>query len=176
MAAAPALSAAPLAVESREGGVSPDVTPHWRKATRTVAHSPSLSLDDEPEAVGPVYCAPTSHEGPGYVVSVPTVSSRKYTIVTVGLPARGKTFLAFKLSRYLAWLGHKTQVFNVRHTFLEKYRATGGVPSGSPTSRTPLSMTAPASPGDMGDRMPSIAGTMEEIPAATSDLDSHFNN
>lgn len=31
----------------------------------------------------------------------------------VGLPARGKTHIARKLSRYLSWLGHKTSVFNV---------------------------------------------------------------
>ncbi len=31
----------------------------------------------------------------------------------VGLPARGKTYIARKLSRYLSWLGLRTQVFNV---------------------------------------------------------------
>lgn len=31
----------------------------------------------------------------------------------VGLPARGKTYTARKLSRYLAWRGYKTKVFNV---------------------------------------------------------------
>ena len=31
----------------------------------------------------------------------------------VGLPARGKTFIARKVARYLSWLGHRTQVFNV---------------------------------------------------------------
>lgn len=31
----------------------------------------------------------------------------------VGLPARGKTYIARKLSRYLSWLGIRTQVFNV---------------------------------------------------------------
>src|SRR5581483_1802072 len=33
--------------------------------------------------------------------------------VMVGLPARGKTFIARKIARYLSWLGHRTQVFNV---------------------------------------------------------------
>jgi broad specificity phosphatase PhoE len=37
----------------------------------------------------------------------------KLAIVTVGLPARGKTFIARKVARYLSWLGHKTHVFNV---------------------------------------------------------------
>jgi len=31
----------------------------------------------------------------------------------VGLPARGKTYIARKSARYLSWLGHKTRVFNV---------------------------------------------------------------
>jgi len=31
----------------------------------------------------------------------------------VGLPARGKTYMARKLARYLSWLGYDTRVFNV---------------------------------------------------------------
>jgi broad specificity phosphatase PhoE len=34
-------------------------------------------------------------------------------IVMVGLPARGKTFLARKIVRYLTWLGREAQIFNV---------------------------------------------------------------
>jgi broad specificity phosphatase PhoE/predicted kinase len=37
----------------------------------------------------------------------------KLAIVMVGLPARGKTFIARKIARYLSWLGHSTHVFNV---------------------------------------------------------------
>ena len=33
-------------------------------------------------------------------------------IVMVGLPARGKTYIAKKLTRYLNWIGIKTRVFN----------------------------------------------------------------
>lgn len=40
-------------------------------------------------------------------------SSRKLALVMVGLPARGKTYTAKKLARYLLWLGHNAQVFNV---------------------------------------------------------------
>ncbi|HEY8090244.1 MAG TPA: 6-phosphofructo-2-kinase/fructose-2,6-bisphosphatase [Polyangiaceae bacterium] len=39
--------------------------------------------------------------------------SPKLAFVMVGLPARGKTFIARKIARYLSWLGHQTQVFNV---------------------------------------------------------------
>jgi broad specificity phosphatase PhoE/predicted kinase len=38
---------------------------------------------------------------------------RKTAFVMVGLPARGKSFLARKTARYLSWLGHPTRVFNV---------------------------------------------------------------
>ena len=31
----------------------------------------------------------------------------------VGLPARGKSYIARKLARYLRWRGHETRVFNV---------------------------------------------------------------
>ena len=39
--------------------------------------------------------------------------NQRLVIVMVGLPARGKTFTARKLSRYLAWRGYQTKVFNV---------------------------------------------------------------
>ena len=37
----------------------------------------------------------------------------KLALVMVGLPARGKTFTARRMSRYLSWLGYQTSVFNV---------------------------------------------------------------
>jgi broad specificity phosphatase PhoE/predicted kinase len=39
--------------------------------------------------------------------------TQKLMLVMVGLPARGKTYVARKLVRYLAWLGYRTQGFNV---------------------------------------------------------------
>lgn len=36
-----------------------------------------------------------------------------HALVMVGLPARGKTYVARKIMRYLNWLGHPTRVFNV---------------------------------------------------------------
>jgi len=38
---------------------------------------------------------------------------RKHLIAMVGLPARGKSFTARRLSGYLSWLGYPTEVFNV---------------------------------------------------------------
>ncbi|MBV9947152.1 MAG: AAA family ATPase, partial [Myxococcales bacterium] len=40
-------------------------------------------------------------------------ASPKIAFVMVGLPARGKTFIARKIARYLSWLGHGTRVYNV---------------------------------------------------------------
>ena len=39
--------------------------------------------------------------------------SGRIAIVTVGLPARGKTHLSVALARYLRWLGVKTRVFHL---------------------------------------------------------------
>lgn len=38
---------------------------------------------------------------------------QKIVLVMVGLPARGKSYIARKLARYLRWRGHETRVFNV---------------------------------------------------------------
>ncbi|MEQ1504648.1 MAG: 6-phosphofructo-2-kinase/fructose-2,6-bisphosphatase, partial [Myxococcota bacterium] len=40
-------------------------------------------------------------------------SNDPLVLVMVGLPARGKTFIARKVARYLAWLGREARVFNV---------------------------------------------------------------
>lgn len=37
----------------------------------------------------------------------------KLALVMVGLPARGKTYVARKIARYLSWLGYNTRNFNV---------------------------------------------------------------
>jgi broad specificity phosphatase PhoE/predicted kinase len=37
----------------------------------------------------------------------------KHVLVMVGLPARGKTYIARKIARYLSWLGYATRTFNV---------------------------------------------------------------
>ncbi len=41
----------------------------------------------------------------------------------VGLPARGKTYVARRVARYLSWLGHPTRVFNIGAYRREKYGA-----------------------------------------------------
>ncbi|HEX4449069.1 MAG TPA: 6-phosphofructo-2-kinase/fructose-2,6-bisphosphatase [Polyangiaceae bacterium] len=66
-----------------------------------------------------------------------STESRKLAFVMVGLPARGKTFIARKISRYLSWLGYRTQMFNVgsyrrarlgshqRHSFFDPRNEAG---------------------------------------------------
>ena len=39
--------------------------------------------------------------------------SPKLAVVMVGLPARGKSYTARHIERYLSWLGYRTGVFNV---------------------------------------------------------------
>ena len=51
------------------------------------------------------------HDRPSMPALVPLTP--KIALVMVGLPARGKSYLARKLERYLRWLGHDTKVFNV---------------------------------------------------------------
>ncbi|KAJ8269196.1 hypothetical protein COCON_G00118030 [Conger conger] len=58
------------------------------------------SKDDKPAA--PRRCKAGPH-----LANPPTV------IVMVGLPARGKTYMSRKLTRYLNWIGLPTKVFNV---------------------------------------------------------------
>lgn len=43
----------------------------------------------------------------------PKLTNSPTVIVMVGLPARGKTYISKKLTRYLNWIGVPTKVFNV---------------------------------------------------------------
>ena len=48
--------------------------------------------------------------------SVQRASSTPHVIAMVGLPARGKTYISKKLSRYLNWIGINTKVSSILHT------------------------------------------------------------
>ncbi|QFZ29760.1 putative 6-phosphofructo-2-kinase [Clavispora lusitaniae] len=74
----------------------------------------------------------------GRIASVDVGS--KLVIVMVGLPARGKSYITNKLTRYLNWLQHDCRVFNVGNTRrMDKTNVLG------PASR-PLPDTATPSP------------------------------
>jgi broad specificity phosphatase PhoE len=67
--------------------------------------------------------------------------AQKLAVVMVGLPARGKTFVARKLQRYLSWLGYRTRWVNVG----DYRRAHAG-------ARQPASYFAPDNQETRGER------------------------
>jgi broad specificity phosphatase PhoE len=72
----------------------------------------------------------------------------------VGLPARGKSYTAQKLSRYLSWLGYPTRVFNLG----ELRRATLG-------PRQPAAFFDPANPRGASARRGLAGSALEELAA-----------
>lgn len=66
----------------------------------------------------------------------------KLVIVMVGLPARGKSYITNKLTRYLNWLQHDCRVFNVGNTRrLDKENNNGPEDRPLPDSNTPNNET-----------------------------------
>ncbi|KAH7838959.1 hypothetical protein Vadar_033141 [Vaccinium darrowii] len=87
-------------------------SPRLVKSASATMFSTDLKLDSEaknamPAAAGAVAAAAVADQMLG------PKEDRHLAIVLVGLPARGKTFTAAKLTRYLRWLGHDTKHFNV---------------------------------------------------------------
>ncbi|KAI3450320.1 hypothetical protein Pfo_006985 [Paulownia fortunei] len=87
-------------------------SPRLAKSASAKTFSVDLELDSEaknsmPAAAGAVAAAAVADQMLG------PKEDRHLAIVLVGLPARGKTFTAAKLTRYLRWLGHDTKHFNV---------------------------------------------------------------
>ena len=77
---------------------------------RTLSRAPStssLNIPDKTHTLNPFASPLDRSTTTGDKVSVPNV------IVMVGLPARGKTYIAKKLTRYLNWIGIKAKTFNV---------------------------------------------------------------
>lgn len=81
--------------------------------------SPAKAEDDFPT---PVYSIPTSTQGPEYFAGAPQDGTKTLLIVMVGLPARGKTFLAQKLCRLLGWHGFTSQTYNVQVAWKERLK------------------------------------------------------
>lgn len=73
----------------------------------------------------------------GHIASVDVGS--KLVIVMVGLPARGKSYITNKLTRYLNWLQHDCRVFNVGNTRrMDKDNTYGPATTPLPDPATPL--------------------------------------
>ncbi|KAG7192461.1 uncharacterized protein KQ657_001862 [Scheffersomyces spartinae] len=71
----------------------------------------------------------------GKIASVDVGS--KMVIVMVGLPARGKSYITNKLTRYLNWLQHDCRVFNVGNTRRKDKNNQGPEANPLPDSTTP---------------------------------------
>lgn len=87
-------------------------SPRLVKSASAITFMVDLKHDSEsknsmPAAAGAVAAAAVADQMLG------PKEDRHLAIVLVGLPARGKTFTAAKLTRYLRWLGHNTKHFNV---------------------------------------------------------------
>ncbi|XP_069065467.1 6-phosphofructo-2-kinase/fructose-2,6-bisphosphatase 1 isoform X2 [Pleurodeles waltl] len=57
--------------------------------------------------------SPREERTPKIPASIPQFTNSPTMVVMVGLPARGKTYISKKLTRYLNWIGTPTKVFNV---------------------------------------------------------------
>ncbi|KAI9924541.1 hypothetical protein AWENTII_009626 [Aspergillus wentii] len=85
----------------------------------TAPPSPQISASTQPAT--PSRVRATTLDIPGLTKSKVSPDGRisqrdvgsKLVIVMVGLPARGKSYVTKKLSRYLNWLQHDTHIFNV---------------------------------------------------------------
>lgn len=76
----------------------------------------------------------------GKIASVDVGS--KLVIVMVGLPARGKSYITNKLTRYLNWIQHDCRVFNVGNTRrMDKTNVLGPAHRPLPDNNTPLPHT-----------------------------------
>lgn len=85
--------------------------------------------------------------------------SPKLAVVMVGLPARGKSYTARRIERYLSWLGYRTRVFNVG----EYRRARVG-------ARLPHSFFDPDNPqGEEARRLAAMAALDDMVAWLTDD-------
>ncbi|KAI5963815.1 PFK26 [Candida pseudojiufengensis] len=74
----------------------------------------------------------------------------KLVIVMVGLPARGKSYITNKLTRYLNWLQHDCRVFNVGNTRRKSKLNAGPEKNPLPDSHTPTEAQSPIQNGING--------------------------
>ncbi|KAL9106198.1 MAG: hypothetical protein Q9227_008731 [Pyrenula ochraceoflavens] len=99
--------------------------------TSTAPNSPHILARSLSSGAAPGKARATTLDIPGLTKSIVSPDGRisqrdigsKLVIVMVGLPARGKSYITGKLARYLNWLQHPTEIFNVGK---RRRVATGG--------------------------------------------------
>ncbi|XP_067580003.1 6-phosphofructo-2-kinase/fructose-2,6-bisphosphatase 1 isoform X7 [Pseudorca crassidens] len=77
-----------------------------------------------PESV----CSLLRHDAVKGAASIPQFTNSPTMVIMVGLPARGKTYISTKLTRYLNWIGTPTKATSKKG----HYFATGIFPTSSP--------------------------------------------
>ncbi|MCJ1428362.1 hypothetical protein MMC29_006271 [Sticta canariensis] len=103
--------------------------------TSTAPSSPRINSPphhQDSASCQPSRSRPTTLDIPGLTKSKASPDGRiaqrdvgsKLVIVMVGLPARGKSYITKKITRYLNWLQHDTRIFNVG----ERRRVAAGAP------------------------------------------------
>lgn len=85
-------------------------------------------------------------------LGIPIAISRPIAVVMVGLPARGKTYIARKLARYLSWTGYRAEVFNVGNVRRERFGA-----------KVPASFFDPANEEGLSSRKKAAHFAMDEM-------------
>ncbi|PKY02445.1 bifunctional 6-phosphofructo-2-kinase/fructose-2,6-bisphosphate 2-phosphatase [Aspergillus campestris IBT 28561] len=104
----------------------------------TAPSSPQINASNQASTPGSGRLRATTLDIPGLTKSKVSPDGRiaqrdlgsKLVVVMVGLPARGKSYVTKKLARYLNWLQHDTEIFNVG----ERRRVAAGK---SPTPAKP---------------------------------------
>ncbi len=85
-------------------------------------------------------------------LGVPISLHKPLVVVMVGLPARGKTYIARKLARYLSWTGYETEVFNVGNYRREQFGA-----------QVPASFFDPENPDGLESRRKAAQVAMDDM-------------
>lgn len=98
----------------------------------------------------------------------------KLVIVMVGLPARGKSYITNKLTRYLNWLQHDCRVFNVGNTRRKDKNNSGPEKNPLPDTNTPTNENTTPSPevnATKSPTQPKIAVASDAPPEAVHNSD-----
>ena len=86
-------------------------------------------------------------------LGIPMSMPKPLAVVMVGLPARGKTYIARKLARYLDWTGYQAEVFNVGNYRRQQFGAQVPASFFDPTNDAGLTSRRQAANVAMNDML-----------------------